>query len=330
MPDPNEVGRAKITVEVDASGVKKSVDDAKKSVNEVGNAAERTSGKFGAAFGKMGTAIESSTEGVRKFAGALSSSVGVLTGTIGAVTGLVGVLALLSKAQKNAADEQLNLNRAVRSFEDNLEDFQTTSFQSAKEIDRAFSALADQITDLDEKIGRSEGDKYFKQLQESVDGAYERLKLLQEQEYFEQVSRDAADARGRIIELNESLSELLQQQQLRLLPERERIAAEAAALKDEIAKQFEGVIGFDEIALRKALDNVDELARRQLEKIAEQERLKDEAQAKREAQAEAAAQRQVDILREGLNGIFSADFTTRLDSIAQALKEGNNAVRRLK
>lgn len=333
MPDQNEVGRAKIVVDVDASGVQQAVDDAKQSVEEMGDAAESTGSRVDGAFGRVGTKIEESTAGARKFTGAISGAIGAVTGLVSAFTILSTLIGALIALFSRKAERVEVLKESYESLRQEISDYSVDPLLDEYEkFERAANRQIDILLE-EGKLLDIGAESLRKQAEEA---ANLRRELDKKSTSDETRTRRQAEElelirkRGEIIrQINES-TEL---QEIELLPTEERIRAEAERKKDAIRDAFSAFIP-DEEAISKAFDAIDRATQKQIDAEIERQRIADEAQSRREAEADRRsrerAQREVDILREGLNGIFSADFTTRLDSIAQALKEGNNAVRRLK
>jgi hypothetical protein len=153
MDGSDVVGKQKIILEADASGVKAALKEAKDEVQDFGNEADKSTSKVSDSFAKAGEAIESSTSGVRKFVGALSSVAGVATGLLG-VLGLVtgAVLALKSGLESLGGDG--DRDKPLPKAGDLLDDLA----DKARGLDKALSsspgfvALLDQIEALETRI----------------------------------------------------------------------------------------------------------------------------------------------------------------------------------
>ena len=366
MPGPETIGEVEIKVGANTSGLKASISDAKKEVEEVGDAAEKTSGKVSGAFTKAGEAIETSTSGVRKFVGALSSVAGVATGLVGVfglVTGAVlSFKTMLEGISGKGGEEDAPLPKATELMK-KLAD-------SARGVDKAmaesvgFVKLQERLKEANKELEDAQRLLKFEgsiageeTIQRVADAQAEVNRLTQEGNDLlktyadnreraarvaeEEAEREAERARAEEESIKkraaslESLGKIAEGLSISLLPEDEQIRANAELQIKELERiAKEGGIDSDDFILRAAITAVEEIREKNLEAIREQERIKDEAQRARDAESAAkqieSAQRAAEAFARGLDGIFGADFTTRLDNLTAAVRDGNNAIRRLK
>ena len=364
MPGPETIGEVEIKVGANTSGLKASISDAKKEVEEVGDAAEKTSGKVSGAFTRAGEAIETSTSGVRKFVGALSSVAGVATGLVG-VFGLVSGAVLGFKSILESLGGDGDRDKPLPKAADLLDDLA----DKARGLDKALSsspgfvALLDEIEALETRIaslnriasgagsaGVGAGGQNILDIQDQISKAEDELqiKIKQRGDLLENVARAEEEAereaeRARAEEESikkraaslESLEKIAEGLSISLLEEDEQIIANAELQIKELKRiAKEGGIDSDDFILRAAITAVEEIREKNLETVREQERIKDDAQRARDAESAAkqieSAQRAAEAFARGLDGIFGADFTTRLDNLTAAVRDGNNAIRRLK
>jgi hypothetical protein len=365
MAGPEEIGKAKITVEADTSGIKASMADAKKEVEGVGDAANKSASKVSSSFTRAGEAIESSTSGVRKFVGALSSVAGVATGLLG-VLGLVtgAVLALKSGLESlgGDGDKDKPLPKAGELLDD-LAD-KASGLDKALSSSPGFVALLEQIEALETRIaslnrlasgagsaGVGAGGQSILDIQDQISKAEDELqsKIKQRGDLLEKIARGEErakeEAEAKLQAERESLAiaqkqesaiksiqDILSEQGLSLLQDDQQFLAQAERQKAVLEDLFRGLAPDD--LVNQALENVDLILERQLEGERERQRVADEAQRARDAESAArqveAAQRAAQSFADALNGVFGADFTTRLDTIAGAIERNTNGLGRLK
>jgi len=311
------------------------VEDLEDVTTDAAKASEKTGGSINAVFGKVGETLEKSTSGVRKFVGSLSSTVGVVTGMVGAVTGLIGVLSLLKRSQDAAAEAAKKQSRATNDLIDQLNDYRDAVVTSTKESEEAFRSVVKAIDAQNDVVERSRLDALFLTAKEIKAEKDLEAQIAQTQAVYEERSRVEQEARAKQIEGTNRLNELLEAQRISLLPDDEQLQAQAERQKKIILDTFGGLgVVIDDDLIAEALRNIDRITEKQLEAEREKQRIADEAQRARDAESAAkqieSAQRAAEAFARGLDGIFGADFTTRLDNLTAAVRDGNNAIRRLK
>jgi hypothetical protein len=357
MAGPEEIAKAKITIEGDASGAKKATEDVIGDLEGVGDASDNASQRVSGGFAKAGEAIESSTSGVRKFVGALSSVAGVATGLVG-IFGLVsgavlGFKAVLDKlggdGKKDAplpkttdlmqklADSArgvdramaesggfVNLQNRLKDARKELEDAQRVlTFEGRVAGEDTVQRVADAQAEVNQLIQQSNdllktyGESQERAAQQAIDAA-----KMQEAEITKQ-----ADA-------IRQLQELIAEQTISLLPDDQQILAQATRQRQIIEDAFRNLgVAIPDDLLQTALENVDRITQKQLDAERERQRIADEAQAQREAEADRRSQdrvqREIETLREGLNSI-TGDFTTVFNELASGLRDVADSTARLK
>jgi len=345
-----------------------SIEDLEDVTTDAAKASEKTGGSINAVFGKVGETLEKSTSGVRKFVGSLSSVAGVATGLIsvfglvsGAVLGFKSILESIGgdgdkdKPLPKVGELLEDLANKARGVDDALQNspgyVQTLSrIKEAKEELTALNAeLARSTTprgvgpgERSISLGRQEYEvrldientkrKIVELEQQSNDILKTAIDKREEAKKQEQDALDIAKKRAASLE---SLGKIAEGLSISLLPEDEQIRANAELQIEQLKRiAKEGGIDSDDFILRAAITAVEEIREKNLEAIREQERIKDEAQRARDAESAAkqieSAQRAAEAFARGLDGIFGADFTTRLDNLTAAVRDGNNAIRRLK
>ena len=369
MTDPNEIGKAKITVEADISGLSDSVKEAKEQVEGIGDAADGAGGRLDSSFNKMGETLERSTAGVRKFVGALGSIAGVATGLVG-VFGLVsgavlGLKAVLDKLTGgDSGDDKAPLPKAV--------DLLESLADKARGADKALAespgyvALTSQIAELEEKLqslrasldgisaagsaGIGAGAGVFEQQRATLERIEETESALarkreQQAELLKTISRtederaDAAAKQGDAAEKQAAalnvIKELGEGVAISLLPDDEQIEENARRQIEQVRKVAEDAgVDLEQFYVRAAITAIQEKRDRELNLLdelhqKEMRNIEEQRQAK-VAAAQAQADAYAERLRDNLESLTSAEFITTLESIPKALREVSSGVRRLK
>lgn len=333
MTSPNEIAKAKVTIEADNKAAVEAIKETVDRTEDLGDAAEGVSNRVGGAFESMGTKIDKSTAGVRKFTGAIS-------GAVGAVTAMIGVFGVLSSAISGLLILYRKKSERLEELRSSYEDIKT------------------QIDDFDLSGTLDEFEKFEHQINKNVDSLVEQNKITEaaaeslrkqaaivaenrrelaraEQSEVKRLERNARELelirkRGAAIQ---ELNRMIADQNVELLPSEDQIVARAELAKKRLEEAFSSFV-LPEGLLDQAFENVDELARRQIEAEQERQRVADEAQRRRDDEADRRsqerAQREVEIIRAGLESLTNSDFITTLESIPKALGEMTNTVRRLK
>lgn len=327
MTTSNEIGKAKITVEADISGLKRDAADARKEVESVGDAGAKAGAQIGSAFESAGTAIESKTIGIRKFTGAISSAVGAVTGLIGVVGTAVAAITLLSRIFGEAKDKGEEFAKEMNSIAEAIEDYDKAANPDLNLRRRH---------DLEDQIRASKHLSSFRKQQalEEVRDIAARNKYLDELQKREDMRLKSLEAQRDVLAqieerrraTVESLLDVADANRISLLPTDEQIKANAEKQKQALIDAAEAAsLEASSQTVKLALDSIDQLAQKQIDAVREQERLKDEAQAKRDAASakrlKDAAERAAEAFSERLNATAGQNLTTRLDTIVARFDE---------
>lgn len=332
MTSPNDIMTARIPIEADISDVQKKVPEAKQKIKSLGDESAATGKKIGDSFEDAGERIEKSTAGIRKFTGALSSTVGAITAVTGAATGLAGVLLILKNRHEQAEQAAALQSSAYNELTRTLNDYRNQEVSNIEEAEEAFTRVAKAIDAQNGVIKRSRLDSLFataRQIEEE-----KRLEAQVNQ------TKDAYAKRGDAIredariqrEAIESITSLVENQEISLLPDTEQLKAKAEQQKRVLQETFKNII-LPEGLLDSALDNIDKITAKQLEAEQQRQRIADDAQRRRDDEADRRsqerAQREIQIITDGLNSLTNSDLITTLEAIPQALRGINNNIGRL-
>lgn len=351
MAGPNEIGKAKITIEGDIGPLKSDIQDAEQAASGLGDTGDRTGSRIGGAFSRAGEKISKSTGEVRKFVSSLTETIGIATGVVGVIAVVSGAIVGLVKLLKSLNDDEGGIKTTRKNLNDMFSDLSGDAAASQKFP--VFEALNDRISELEEKLIKSKilledykqgnaqpqdffdisgGEKNIKRMQDELE------RLIKAREHFRKVIKDAeSDARvgfnDAIVEqykqLAESrgkfLDELKNQNDLGeidFFPPEDQIDARYDYIRSKIEETSKSLgLGLDDEQVRRAL-NLIELQRTAAK---ETERLKDEAQAKRDAESAKrlidAAERAAEAFSERLNATAGQNLTTRLDTIVARFDE---------
>ena len=353
MPGPNEIGKAKITVEADVSGVSGPINQAKGEVDKLGDSAQTAGDKLDGSFSRAGEAIEESTKGLRKFVGALSSVVGVATAVVGILALFRGAIAKVQDRIKSATDPD-SQEGSIVAFTRHMQELVDVATGAAEAVDR-FPVLVKLQKDLEDTSRRIDEVRLDlgiinDAIVPTISGAINKGKLSEE---LEQLQADAIRIRKAIQSLESSsrkqseteqiesnrrvaddllsvLDNLNKEAQISLLPEEDQIGKRltAAVRKAQEITDALGTPDADAI-FDSYKDALIRAAKLQLDLLAdakdEETRLDAERIAKNHAQQMKNIQQQADAFASGINGAFGAnsEFTTRLDAIVAEVRKAN-------
>lgn len=366
MADPNEIAKAKVTIEGDISGLKGAVQDAKKAVKDVGDEADKAGSRVDASFSKAGEKIEESTKGVRKFVGALSSVAGVATGLIGVVGLLAGAFAGLSAILKriNGGDEEgIGKTRAnLQGLFDDVSGANVSAkmFPVFLQLQEDIEETGKKVVSLRQQVDAAGGldtetDLVFgiKNLGPKLRDAERKLaSLLAQREALTRRARDAGEAAGeqmgdamvsafrQSVDQRTSFLDTIKSQaesiRVSLIgDDRERIKAETDLLIEQIeriskasgiASDNEDLTAYIEL-IRKGED---EKLKALDDRIAKEKKADEEREAEKDRRSQERVQREIEALRQGLESITAGEFTTVLQSIPKILQEVSSRLGRLK
>jgi hypothetical protein len=366
MADPNEIAKAKVTVEADLSGMKDAVRETVAETEKLGDAADGAGSRVDASFSKAGEKIEESTKGVRKFVGALSSVAGVATGLIGVVGLVAGAFAGLLEIFKrlNGGDGE-GIAQTRASLQGLFDDVSGANVSA--EMFPVFLQLQDDIEETGKKVVKlrqqidaavgldTETDLVFgiKNLGPRLRDAEQKLQsLLAQREALTRRAREAGEAAGE--QMGDAMVDSFRQtvdqranfldtirsqaESLRISligDDRERIKAETNLLLEQIdrirqasgvASDNEDLTAYIELIRKGEAEKLNALD----ERIAKEKNADAEREAEKDRRSQERAQREVETIREGLESITAGEFTTVLASIPRVLQEVSSKLGRLK
>lgn len=335
MAGPNEIAKAYVVIEPDLSALKSVGTQVKTELKGAGEAADQAGDQMSSAFERAGKRIEDSTAGIRKFAGALSSTVGVLTAVTGAITGLAGVLLLLKTRQEDAQQKALDAARAYNSLSLAVEEYRNTVVKSGDDVGKSTRDILSSIDSQQKAIGKARADALAATVIQIEQEKLLQAQIAETQAAYERASEADLAAKQRQTNAIQAIVDLLEQQQISLLQDDDKLIAQANRQKRIIEETF-STLGVNLPAgfLDQALRNVDTITQRQIDAERERQRIADEAQAKREAEADRRsqerAQREIETLQRGLDEIANSDFLGTFNGLVQALRDIDSSVGRLK
>lgn len=326
---------------------------------------EKTGATMGGAFARAGDQIDGATSGVRKFIGSLTSVTGIATGLIGifgllsgAVLGFKAVLdklggdgstdaplpkvgELLDELAKKArgVDEALQNSPGYVSMLQRIEDTKKELSALNAELARSLTPRGVGPGERSVALGRQESDirRDIKEIQEEIVRLDQQSNDILEsanrkREEAARQERESLELAKKQSEALKSIRDVLSQQGISLLQDDEQLEAQAERQKQIIENLYRGFAP-DEL-VDEAIENIDRITQKQNDAERERQRIADEAQRARDAESAArlisSAEQAAEAFSRGLDGIFGADFTTRLDNLTAAVRDGNNAIRRLK
>lgn len=368
MADPNEIAKAKVTIEGDLSGLKGAVRESIDETEKLGDAAEGAGSRVDASFSKAGEKIEESTKGVRKFVGALSSVAGVATGLIGVVGLLAGAFAGLSAILKriNGGDDE-GIGKTRTNLQGLFDDVSGANVSA--EMFPVFLQLQEDIEETGKKVVKlrqqvsaaleggqdTETELVFgiKNLGPKLRDAERQLgSLLAQREAFTRRAREAGEDAGeqmgdamvaafrQSVEQRSNFLDTIKSQaeSLRVSligDDRERIKAETDLLLEQIERirQASGVAS-DNADLASYIELIrkgeDEKLKALDDRIAKERQADAEREAEKDRRSQERVQREIEALRQGLESITAGEFTTVLQSIPKILQEVSSRLGRLK
>lgn len=319
MPSSDEIGKAKIVVEADVTGLKKDLKDAKSNVEDFGNEAESSSNKAADGLKGVGSAADS-------VAAKLSKVTGIIGAFAAAITGVVNAFNALKEYFRDGeelADEFKKGIDSIGNAEGALEKLNQKIIEVGAELNRLESSP---LT----IFGRNK-----EQIEEELE-ALRKTRLSISRQVKIQREREAKETADAFIEAAKKIQE---QVEISLLPSEEQVRANAEIQKQQLIKAAEEArVEIDNAALQSALDAIDRKAKAEIEAerkvVAERERLENERiqkQAEREAKALAAAlERELAGVFASLTTSFGTGFTTQLGAITGKIDEAVDELRKVK
>lgn len=319
MPSSDEIGKAKIVVEADVTGLKKDLKDAKSNVEDFGNEAESSSNKAADGLKGVGSAADS-------VAAKLSKVTGIIGAFAAAITGVVNAFNALKEYFRDGeelADEFKKGIDSIGNAEGALEKLNQKIIEVGAELNRLESSP---LT----IFGRNK-----EQIEEELE-ALRKTRLSISRQVKIQREREAKETADAFIEAAKKIQE---QVEISLLPSEEQVRANAEIQKQQLIKAAEEArVEIDNAALQSALDAIDRKAKAEIEAerkvVAERERLENERiekQAEREAKMLAAAiERELTGVFAALTTSFGTGFTTQLGAITGKIDEAVDELRKVK
>ena len=333
MADPNEIAKAKVTVEADLSGMKDAVRETVAETEKLGDAADGAGSRFDTSFSKVGEKIEESTKGVRKFVGALSSVAGVATGLIGVVglltSAMVGFVAIIKKLNSPDSDEgALKAAESLQTLADKVRNLDEAAagapafakmLEDLPEITARAQKLREQIQDIEKRsgsrdpnllVGYKEQVETLKELEAQIKQT-RQLGLRLGREITESQNAEIASAEQygdamvaayrSVEEARASLRDSIERAEIAFLPEEEQIERRAAFAAAEFKKAAEAAsLPDDDASVVRMLELIEKQKQAELEAMrnreaAEEKRIEAERERQRIAdEAQAAREAEAD------------------------------------
>lgn len=315
MASPEEIAKAKITVEADISGVKPAISDAKKEVKGLGDEAETTGKRGSSALNKIGSGAES-----------VASKLGKVTGAVGAVAGGVVAIGTAIKAVNTYLKDGAK-----------LADEYLKQFNSVTDADAALKGINDRLIEVNAELERLQARPFSitgrskRQIQEEIEALRSAQSSISRQVAAQrrQAARDSAEA------FKEEAQRVARDIEESYLPGDLQIQRTAQRQKEALIKAAEEAgVAIASIEAQNALKRIDQQAEIQIEayRRAEQEkvRLEQEESRRRIQMVQKEADAFADRLREQISGIFGDEFTTVFDQISSAGRDIADAIARNK
>lgn len=315
MAGPEEIAKAKITVEADVSGVKPAISDAKKEVKGLGDEAEKAGSKGSGALNKIGA----SAEGVASKLSKVTGAVGAIAAGAVAIGTAVKALNEYFKDGKKLAADYLKQFDSVQNAEAALEGISARLIEVNAELER-LQAKPFSIT------GRNK-----RQIEQEIE-TLRNAQLSVSRQVKAQREKDARDAAEAFKEEARRVARDIEES---YLPGDIQIQRAAQRQKDAFIKAAEEAgVAIANAEAQLALKRIDQQAEIQIEayRRAEQEKIRlEQRESQRriemvEKEADAFANR----LRDQIAGIFGDEFTTVFEQIAPAVRDVADSVARLK
>lgn len=252
MADP--VGKARIEIEADISGLQEGLSDAKARVESFGSSAEEATGR--ASAGASG-AVSS----FKRMSGNITSAVGAVTGLIGAASLAVGGLIRLENRINSAGERAKELGEKVKDLGKEVE-FAFRAPTESEKIEQTYEKLRDQIQKTLDEVRK---DPFQGSLEYALEQDLERLTKNRDEALR---SLRAESLRNAQKERSELEFEIQQGQRDQLKAFQDAIAQIADATlsdADRIKRQYEQTARDLSEAISKSLlpqDQVDQLIQR--------------------------------------------------------------------
>lgn len=246
----------------------------------------------------------------------------------------------IESVTKQLNELQFNTQNTDPGYFDNLAEGAKTVGQALANASTSGAAFLDEFA---EPAKRAQIKGLREELAKLLAQRQKHVRANKEEEEAESGYGDEAVERYRKLQEAQGkfLDQLKQQNQLdsiNLLPEdklREQIRETADFMEEQFMRAAEAVgLDIDDEAVRKRIGIIrteEQIRLAALDERIEKERKADqERETEKDRRSQERIAREIEQLSRGLDGIFNAEFTTRLDSLVQVLREGNNAIGRLK
>ena len=314
MAGPEEVAKAKVTIEGDISGLKDSVQEAVDETEKLGDASDRTSERGGSMFRRLGRGAED-----------VAAKLGKMTGIVSAITAATVALGAAWKA----------VNDYIRDGSELADEYLKT-FDTVADAEGSLKAIGDRLVEVNAELERLEAKPFsiFGRSRKQIEEEIETLRKAQIQvsrQVRAQRERDAKDAAEAFKREAEAVAEDIIYS---FLPDDLQIQRAANAQREafiKAAKEAGVAIASEEV--QNALRAIDQKRDIEIEAYREAQREKEridaEAARKRIEQARREADAYADRLKERLDGIFGADSLSTLPGLEQALRDIDRNVGRL-
>lgn len=317
-------GLAKWILDADNRKLNRKAKESEEAIKDVGEAADKSAQKV-RGLGDAGERIDKSTEGVRKFTGALGGAVGAVTGLLGVVTALVGAMAVLYKwtqkntqASKDASDEYSSMRDALIEMQnavnagdvvskDELNTLESMRVESEKMTVEQKNQLFDKL-----EILRAENKVLDAQIKQREAGRASADEYQSIQSRIKAINAELSDDKPR------QLEQIRHEERMRNLDD------EWESSTRTNSDAFDALLTAEAVLHKARMDNIDteekKKAQELAERIAAEKRASEERMAAERESTIKAAQDAAEAYAKQLTR-STGDFTTRLDSILNAVRD---------
>ena len=363
MSGIDEIGKAKITVEADISHVKDSMED-------IGLEAENAATKVDSSSKKMKRSLSGVGETLEKLQSGLGKIL-IPAAVLGTVSAMVTRLQAARKESKDFVDDLKSAAKQMEVFRSDLlkerAGILDPETESVEEIYKRSIALQDQINEkLQVEIERrkaarqasstvaffqeiasgktaddlvAEASRQIAAIDKATSEAVKLRRELNKTAEEERVATQKAADKERLEALKNKIDEISKEQELSLLPDDERIRANAEKQKNALIKAAEEAnLEVENAKLQLVLENIDKAAERQIQKNEEIERKRAEDKEKRDREAaERTAKAAADAMERAMAPVIASltssmgtSFTTQLSGISNQIDDAVRELRKVK
>lgn len=317
-------GLAKWILDADNRKLNRKAKESEEAIKDVGEAADKSAQKV-SKLGKAGEGIDKRTEGIRKFTGALGAAIGAVTGLIAVIGVVVGSIALFYKWLKRSQEAAEGAAKEYRSLSDELDGL-------FEQVNDGEIISDEQLDNLDamrrgsENLRRDQKNWLFGKQQE-LEYENQILVAREKQRLAGKANFDEASAmRSQIEAINAELSDdsVRESEKLRHRERMRNLDAEWEASTRTNPGLFDALIEAEDRLHAHRLANIDteekKKAQELAERIAAEKRASEERMAAERESTIKAAQDAAEAYAKQLTR-STGDFTTRLDSILNAVRD---------